>query len=81
MQVLQLPYENRNLTYLICLPKSKDGINELINAIRDPSLSILKTAIGSLKSKRIDVSIPSMEITTNTNLKDVLRKVKINIIL
>lgn len=65
----------------MCLPKSKDGINELINAIRDPSLSILKTAIGSLKSKRMDVSIPSMEITTNTNLRDVLPEVKKKLIM
>lgn len=64
----------------MCLPKSKNGINELINAVRDPSLSILKTAIGSLKFRRMDVSIPCMEITTNTNLRDVLPEVKIDLI-
>ncbi|CAH2107528.1 unnamed protein product [Euphydryas editha] len=80
IQILELPYENRNLTYLVCLPKYKDGIDELINALEDSSFSVIKTAILSLKSRRMDVSIPSMEITTTTDLENILRKLNVTAI-
>ncbi|XP_047526818.1 zonadhesin-like isoform X2 [Vanessa atalanta] len=77
IQVLELPYVNRNLSFVVCLPKSKDGIEDLISTLGDPSFSVLKSAIKSLKYKRVDVSIPSMKATTTTDLRDVLTQLQV----
>nr|XP_026486009.1 uncharacterized protein LOC113393377 [Vanessa tameamea] len=77
IQVIELPYVNRNLSFVVCLPKSKDGIEDLISTFGDPSFSVLKSAIKSLKYKRVDVSIPSMEATTTTDLKYVLSQLQV----
>ncbi|XP_046960653.1 zonadhesin-like [Vanessa cardui] len=77
IQVIELPYANRNLSFVVCLPKSKDGIEELISTLGDPSSSVLTTVIKSLKYKRVDVSIPTMEVTTTTDLKNVLSQLQV----
>ncbi|XP_050343032.1 zonadhesin-like isoform X2 [Nymphalis io] len=80
IQVLELPYVNRNLTFVVCLPKSKDGIEEFIDTLGNPSFSVLETAIKSLKYRTVDVSIPSMDVTTTTDLGYVLRQLNVTAI-
>ncbi|CAH0728010.1 unnamed protein product, partial [Brenthis ino] len=79
-KVIELPYVNSNFSYLVLLPKLKDELNEVLEQIRNKTNSVLQDAISKLELKRVNISLPTIDTTTTTDLKDILQKVNISAI-
>ncbi|XP_061377969.1 zonadhesin-like isoform X3 [Danaus plexippus] len=70
VQILQLPYKAADISFVICLPRSRTGINDLIKNLKVSSL--IKRSFTELQFTRVDVSMPTLDISTTTDLKPLL---------
>ena len=68
-QVLELPYQGGNLSMVVALPRTADGLPQLESAL---SLARLDGWLGSLADRRIDVNLPRFKLTAESELKDAL---------
>ncbi|KAL0840511.1 hypothetical protein ABMA28_015740 [Loxostege sticticalis] len=72
-QLLELPYEGGESSFLIVLPNQIDGIELLENQLEDPTL--LKEAVDKMYQAEVDIYLPKFKIETTIDLKDVLTKI------
>ncbi|KAL0892299.1 hypothetical protein ABMA27_015467 [Loxostege sticticalis] len=72
-QLLELPYEGGESSFLIVLPNQIDGIELLENQLQDPAL--LNEAVSKMYNAEVDVYLPKFKIETTIDLKDVLTKI------
>ncbi|XP_073951120.1 uncharacterized protein [Choristoneura fumiferana] len=71
-KVIELPYVGLNFTMFIVLPNKNDGVLETANKLRDSAT--FNKAYESMYSQTVEVYLPQFEITTSTNLADILKK-------
>ncbi|KAH8407539.1 hypothetical protein KR222_005052, partial [Zaprionus bogoriensis] len=76
-QILQLPFANSDITFLIILPREIDGIRKLEKTLKDFDLN--EVAMRSVMHD-VDVSIPKFRIEGDIDLKIPLVKVSHRII-
>ncbi|XP_039748667.1 alaserpin-like [Pararge aegeria] len=78
-QMIEIPYNGYQASLIVILPREIEGIEELLEKIKDPL--VLKQSIDNdLKQSfgtEVEVSIPKFKIETTTNLKDVLIKMNV----
>ncbi|XP_045764412.1 zonadhesin-like isoform X3 [Maniola jurtina] len=72
-QVIQLPYESDNFSFLIYLPRDKDGINDLIGKLCDSNFSF-SNILDNLYPMKTELTMPAFNISTTTDLKEILIK-------
>ncbi|CAG5027435.1 unnamed protein product [Parnassius apollo] len=72
-KILAIPYEGDESAFYIILPNNIDGITELEEKLKDPS--ILDNALKSLYEVEVEAYIPKFKIETSTNLKEILPKI------
>jgi serpin B len=70
VQVLELPYKGDSLSMVIVLPKAKDGLKAIEDAL---TLTKLDGWITRLSSHRVDVSLPKFTLTEECELSEVLK--------
>ncbi|XP_068630587.1 antichymotrypsin-2-like [Battus philenor] len=75
-QLLEIPYEGDESAFYIILPNEIEGITELVNKLKDPS--VLENAIQNMYQHEVEAYIPKFKIETKTDLKEVLSKVGVN---
>lgn len=68
-----MEYEGGETSLIVVLPNKIDGINDLIEKIKDPEA--LNKAIEKMYYNEVEVSLPRFKIETTTNLLQVLEKV------
>jgi serpin B len=68
-QVLELPYRGGNLSMVVVLPKTPDGLGRLESSL---SLATLDGWLSALAQRRVDVSLPRFKLTAESELKDAL---------
>ena len=68
-QALELPYQGGNLSMVVLLPRTADGLRQLESGL---SLASLDRWLGSLAQRRVDVSLPRFKLTAESDLKDAL---------
>lgn len=72
-QLLELSYEGGDTSFVVVLPKQNDGIDSLIEKLKDPAA--FPNARGNMYTVDVHVSLPKFKIETTTNLKEILPKV------
>jgi serpin B len=70
LQVLELPYEGRDLSMVILLPKEIDGLATLEESLRPENL---KAWTGRLGRREVRVFLPKFKLTSQFNLAATLR--------
>lgn len=70
-----MQYKNPDFSYLVLLPKSLNGLGDLLEKIRKTSNSVLQDVLSNLKIQNINLSLPSIKTTTSTDIKQVFEKV------
>jgi len=70
VQVLNLPYENHDLSMTIILPRKINGLGEIENIFNSNTLTKWE---GDLKYQTVDVSLPKFKVTSSFGLRDVLQ--------
>ncbi|CAB3243948.1 unnamed protein product [Arctia plantaginis] len=74
-KLLEMSYEGGETSFVVVLPKQYDGMELLIEKLKDPAaFSNARTAMYSVN---VHVSLPKFKIETTTNLKEILQKIKI----
>ncbi len=68
-QLLELPYKSSDLSMLIVLPKSKDGIAKVESSLTPNSLDAL---VKSLTPTKVDVALPRFSTTKSFELSGTL---------
>jgi serpin B len=68
-QTLELPYQGGNLSMVVVLPKTADGLGRLESAL---SLAKLEGWISALAQRRVEVSLPRFKLTAECELKEAL---------
>ncbi|XP_013188579.2 antichymotrypsin-2 isoform X6 [Amyelois transitella] len=74
-QLLQLPYEGDEASFLVVLPRDVDGLPALEEKLKNPSL--LENAVQNMRSVEVVVYLPKFKIETTTNLKDALENMDV----
>ncbi|XP_038210156.1 alaserpin-like isoform X3 [Zerene cesonia] len=69
-QILEMFYEGQEASMVLVLPNEIDGINELEQKLKDPT--VLEKALKNLYQTEVEVFIPKFKIETTTDLKKVL---------
>ncbi|CAB3243944.1 unnamed protein product [Arctia plantaginis] len=75
-KLLEMPYEGGETSFVVVLPKQNDGIESLIEKLKDPAA--LPKALSTMHTVDVQVYLPKFKIETSTNLKQVLQKININ---
>lgn len=75
LQLLELPYEGHEASFIIILPKKVDSLAALEEKLKEPSA--WESATSKMYTLKVNVSLPKFKIETTTDLKDVLEKVRI----
>jgi serpin B len=70
LQVLQLPYQGNDISMLIFLPRAKDGLGQLEDALSADALSSWKEG---LRKREVLVFLPKFTMTRGLDLKESLR--------
>lgn len=73
MQLLELPYEGDETSFLVVLPNEIDGLESLQEKLKDPAA--LEKAVQEMFFVDVKVYLPKFKIETTTNLKEILQKV------
>jgi serpin B len=68
-QVLELPYQGGNLSMVVVLPKTPNGLGQLESSL---SLAKLDGWLSALAQRRVEVSLPRFKLTAESELKDAL---------
>lgn len=74
-EILELPYMNENVSMVIILPKSNDGIANLENKLMKVDFSILTK---SMIKVRVKVHLPKFKIESTLDMKPLLKEVGTN---
>jgi serpin B len=69
LQLLELPYEGEELSMVVLLPRTRDGLAALEQALTDDNLS---DWLAGARRRAIDVTLPRFEMTSRFSLKDTL---------
>jgi serpin B len=69
MQMVQLPYEGKDLSMIVVLPKKVDGLAALEKQVTAASFT---GWIGKLASQEVILALPRFKMTSEFSLKDVL---------
>lgn len=69
LQMLELPYQGKELSMLILLPKERDGLTKLEEMLTANNLSQWQE---SMSEQEVDVFLPRFECTKQFNLNDIL---------
>lgn len=70
-----MPYVGDESTFYIVLPNNVEGINELLEKLKD--FSVLEKTLYNLYATKVEAYIPKFKIETTTNLKEILPEVSI----
>jgi len=70
-KILEMMYDNRNVSMVIILPNARDGIENLESKLAYVDLS---TITQDMRYVQVEVSLPKFKIGTKMNLKRVLEK-------
>jgi len=71
LEAIWLPYDHQDLSMLVVLPKSRDGMRDLERKLTGQQL---RDIISRLQPKQVNVQIPKFQVRSHINLKDVLSK-------
>ncbi|XP_013141332.1 PREDICTED: antichymotrypsin-2-like [Papilio polytes] len=71
--ILELPYIGDETSLYIILPNKVEGINEVLENLKD--FSVLEKALNNLHKKSAEISIPKFKTETKTNLKEILQQI------
>ncbi|CAB3243946.1 unnamed protein product [Arctia plantaginis] len=74
-KLLEMPYEGGETSFVVVLPKQNDGIESLIEKLKDPAA--FPKARSTMHTVDVQISLPKFKIETTTDLKEVLQKVNI----
>ncbi len=69
LQVLEMPYEGKDLSMVVLLPKKVDGLAELEKSLTTDNLH---TWLGKLHKSEVEVTLPKFQTTSEFSLKKVL---------
>ncbi|MBL9075893.1 MAG: serpin family protein [Planctomycetes bacterium] len=69
-QLLELPYKGRELTLVVLLPRTADGLGRLENLLTPARFAAW---IGALEARRVDVALPRFELSQGHELSAALR--------
>ncbi|CAH2075171.1 unnamed protein product, partial [Iphiclides podalirius] len=72
-KILEIPYEGSESAFYVILPDKIDGIMELENKLKDPS--VLDNSLKNLFDVEVEAYIPKFKIETTINLKEILQKI------
>lgn len=67
-------YEGRNMSMFIYLPYDQNGISDLLKKLGNPD--VFERSFNFPSEQRVNVVMPTFEITTPLNLKELSIKVK-----
>ncbi|MFP4171499.1 MAG: serpin family protein [Candidatus Hydrogenedentota bacterium] len=70
VQVLELPYEGRDVAMLVALPETHDGLAALEAEL---TADTVEQWVDALSQEQVDVRLPKFEFTTELRLDDVLQ--------
>jgi len=68
---LELPYENRELSMILFMPKKADGLPELE---KDMTAINLKKWLGKLSDHQVRLTLPKFKVTAEFHLNNVLKQ-------
>ncbi|GBM25493.1 putative serpin-like protein TK1782 [Araneus ventricosus] len=66
-KALELPYEGGNISMLILLPNSKDGLSELESSL---SSTFIQDLEQSMSETKVEVALPKFKLEYSTSLKE-----------
>ena len=78
IQAVELPYKNDSMSALIILPNKDIDINNYINK-NNVNDDLVKKIDNGMKSTYVKLSLPKFEVGFYSKLKDVLRRLKMEI--
>jgi len=68
---LELPYSDQDLSMLLVLPKSRDGMRDLEKKLTGQQL---RDILSRLQSKKVNVQLPKFQVRSHVDLKQMLTK-------
>ena len=68
-QLLDLPYENRQLSLLVVLPKKMDGLADVEKSLTADNLAAW---LPKMTTHQVEIALPKFKMTAEFKLKDVL---------
>lgn len=71
-EVIELPYNNSDVTMMIILPKERNGLADLEVALKTYDINSIS---GQLYNQKVDVALPKFKIEFEISLPDTLKKV------
>ena len=69
LQALEMPYDGKDLSMVVLLPKKVDGLADLEKSLTRESL---QTWVSGLHQSEVDVTLPKFKMTSEFQLKKVL---------
>lgn len=70
-QVVEIPYSGEKLSMMVILPKKKYGMEELESRL---SQDLYRTYLGSMHTKKVDLSLPKFTVNAEYELSKVLKE-------
>ncbi|XP_053602611.1 antichymotrypsin-2-like isoform X22 [Plodia interpunctella] len=74
-QLLELPYQGEEASFLVVLPREVDGLAALEEKLKDPT--VLQKAIDNMSPQEVNVYLPKFKIETTTDLKQALENMDV----
>ncbi|XP_075168019.1 serine protease inhibitor 42Dd-like [Haematobia irritans] len=74
---VRLPYKDSDLSMMIILPNARNGLSAMLDKLKNVSL---KSLVGQLKDRDVDMQIPKFKAELTINLKDILKKMGLSVI-
>ncbi|GBN20088.1 putative serpin-like protein TK1782 [Araneus ventricosus] len=74
-KALELPYKGRDISMLILLPDSEDGLSELENSL---SSTFIKDVKQSMSSTEVRVALPRFQLEYSKSLKEAFQSLGLN---
>ena len=71
LKAIELPYEGDDVSMIIFLPKSKDGLVEMENRLVSEGFD---TILSNMRRKEVDLLLPKFKLTYTSKLKGTLEK-------
>ncbi|KAF2905708.1 hypothetical protein ILUMI_00467 [Ignelater luminosus] len=76
-EILELPYMNENVSMVIILPRSKNGITDLEHKLMNIDLSILTQNVLRV---RVKVHLPKFKIEGTVDMKPILKEMSLDMV-
>ncbi|GBO04103.1 putative serpin-like protein TK1782 [Araneus ventricosus] len=74
-KALQLPYKGDDISMLILLPNSKDGLSELENSLSSTFIQDIKQ---SMRERKVEVALPKFKLEYSKSLKEKFQSLGLN---